>query len=345
MNVTKFRKGFTDPRLHERFIAAVADGDLSEIDVITNASGTARRFVDAGINGMPRAIEINRRVVDDAGMTPAPEFGSAEYMEGVQLVLELAKQRDLPLKDINAPERGYTDLSPFLSDVMIPKYTTGVDYGTTKDTHALIQSGADLAGLLQVDRGRETAIQTGRDAAAYVHTDNPLLPWLRFVNHLLSNGVKPRRCAAMEGLDVQADFVTYGMPFFIMLLGESIGKAGWCSFYVKWRDFAPRPEESTPVLTGEYLPLAFPEGSPMHCSDHSMHSVATCTCKELMLQFFDGSAEMPVHGETIGSRAQQLADNVGLFRVHAGVHFPWEHTRADERAKRYAEIIAEPYLR
>lgn len=348
MNPTMYRKGFTDTSVLEAFRQAVLDGDVREIALAVKASGSERLPVDAVINGLPRAMRANQLVVNDNGIDAPPEFGSAEYEEGMRMVAAVAEMRDLPFDKLDSTlPRGMREVSPFLQTERVHDYLKGKDYGTGKADFKAIQSGK-MMGKPDLNSDKMVEINTPRQAGAYVHTDNPLEPWTRFIKHLLDHGITPKQCAALEDveLDTHGKFTVYGMPFFLGMLGQSLMQAGWCSFYVKWRDFAPRPEESAPIILGERLPLGYPEGSPMHCSDHSMHSVATCTCKHLTLSFFDGNLAMP--GDefegTIQDNAELLADNVGYWRIFPGVHFPWEHTRADQRAAKYVNSVVSNYL-
>lgn len=342
MNPNYFRKGFTDPSLHEAFIQAVADGDCAEIAAVVQAARIERLPADAMILGMPRAMAANSRALNDSSLHTAPEFGTADYLEGLELIHELAGMRDRPLSDNDdsLPE-GYRVVSPWLADTEVLKYPSGVDFGGNAQSHAEIQSGRIQEAI---DTDDYTLIETGRDAASFVHSDNPITPWLRLAEDAIADGAALKMGASVQTkLPGQSNFVTYGFPFVLGVLGKALEQAGYLSFTLKWRDFAPRPEESSPVLNKGYLTVAYPEGSPMHCSDPAMHSMAACVAKHVLLKLLDGSHVFEETGRSLKQEAELLADNVGYFRVHAGVHFPWEHTHADARAAVLAEEICRAY--
>jgi len=94
--------------------------------------------------------------------------------------------------------------------------------------------------------------------------------------------------------------------------------------------------------TGTYLlPQAYPEGAPLHPSYPSGHSVIAGACATVLKAFFDeetyvrnpivpsrdGSRLLPYKGGglTIGGELNKLADNIGIGRMMAGIHWRSDH--------------------
>lgn len=93
---------------------------------------------------------------------------------------------------------------------------------------------------------------------------------------------------------------------------------------------------------GTYLlPQAYPEGSPLHPAYPSGHSIFSGACATVLKAFFDeeayirapvvpdeeGQTLKPYKGEglTIGGELNKLADNVGIGRMTAGIHWRCDH--------------------
>ena len=309
------------------------EGDAKQICAVLKSLDSERLPVDALVNAIPRAISHDRSAAALASVSQYPDFGSTEHTDSLRRVMELAKMRDTPLDQLDKDlPRGLREVSPYLADVMVPKYKEGKDYGTTKAQHKKIQSGADLA--MDQGTGDDTYILTGRDAAAYVHHDDPIWPWMRIVKDLLAQGIAPDMPEEMQApFPAQSSFSVYGVPFFIGMMGEMLRKVGVLDFHLKWRDMLPRPEESAPVLLDAYLPLAYSEGSPMHPRGPAMHSGAAWGgCAVIKAFWPDETQEITPLGEgdtvNLHDTLDLTADNVGYWRLHAGVHEEADHLNA-----------------
>lgn len=93
-----------------------------------------------------------------------------------------------------------------------------------------------------------------------------------------------------------------------------------------------------------FLPLAFPEGSPTHPSYGAGHATVAATCVTLLKAFYDESFVIPnplmpdATGDnlvpytgpalTVGGELNKLANNVGLGRNFAGVHWRSDNTES-----------------
>lgn len=349
--ITKFSKGFYGkPREHAAFIRAVKEGDCSEILSTIALSGSQRPFTDPFVNAMPRRAAASNALLNMA-LEPNPEPDSAEHLDEMDIVYKLAELRDLPLddiaKEIDLP-RGYTELSPFLEDVRVPKYAPGHDYGMDEKEWQDIQRGMFMGE--QLTDGK-TKIKTGRDSAAYVKGDHFLKIWLDVLHIIVMEGVELKEPDRMDIPTVSdgggfENFAIYGEPFWAGVLGEVLRVVGHVSFYKKWELLFPRPEEGGHFYGMGHLPLAYAEGSPMHCARNAMHSAAALALAyAIQLMVKDPNTRLNFTGASITDSTNLLADNTGYFRVTAGVHYPSDHDSFRMIAKAVAEDVVSTYLR
>ncbi|MEW6144888.1 MAG: vanadium-dependent haloperoxidase [Thermodesulfobacteriota bacterium] len=179
----------------------------------------------------------------------------------------------------------------------------------------------------------------------------------------------------VNGALAQVGFGTFGGPHILALLTEVSTRALKAVWYQKWLVHRRlRPEEfggrvevvrlgqadypingelfDSSVLgavfdrTGNYLlPVAFPEGSPMHTSYGSGHSTVAGACVTILKAWFDESAVVenpvvpsadglslvPYEGPplTVGGELNKLASNVSQGRNIAGVHWRTDATEAN----------------
>jgi membrane-associated phospholipid phosphatase len=179
----------------------------------------------------------------------------------------------------------------------------------------------------------------------------------------------------VPGAIAQVGFGTFGGPHILALLTEVSTRALKAVWYQKWLVHRRlRPEEfggrvevmrlgfaDYPIngelfdssvlgavsdITGNYLlPVAFPEGSPMHTSYGSGHSTVAGACVTILKAWFDESAVItsplvpsgdgitlvPYDGPplTVGGELNKLASNVSQGRNIAGVHWRTDATEAN----------------
>ena len=179
----------------------------------------------------------------------------------------------------------------------------------------------------------------------------------------------------VPGALVQVGFGTFGGPHILALLTEVSTRALKAVWYQKWLVHRRlRPEEfggrvevirlgfadypvngelfDSSVLgavsdrTGNYLlPVAFPEGSPMHTSYGSGHSTVAGACVTILKAWFDesvviqgplvpsadGTTLVPYEGPplTVGGELNKLASNISQGRNIAGVHWRTDATEAN----------------
>lgn len=259
---------------------------------------------------------------------------------------------------------------PYGPTVISQKYegiAAGDDRGVTYADWLDIQNG-NVPGSPTSLPGPTRYIITGRDLAQYVHFDFSYQAYLNAGLMLLSLGSaafapnNPYKAAAKQGA-----FVNFGGPEVLDLVAKASGCALKAAWFQKWgvhrrsrpEDFAGRvhnqkmvrkaygvhPEvlnsaaaTETHSRYGTYLlPLAYPEGSPTHCSYPAGHAVIAGACVTILKAFFDenfvlpspvvpssdGSTLLPYTGAplTIGGELDKLASNISIGRNIAGVHW------------------------
>jgi hypothetical protein len=164
----------------------------------------------------------------------------------------------------------------------------------------------------------------------------------------------------------QAAFATFGEPQIIDCMSRAANASLKVAWFQKWRlhrrirpeEFAFRVhqtlagKEAYPLAAdlgraavvarlqsstgGLLLPLAYPEGCPVHPSYPAGHAVIAGACSTMLKAFFDGDFEIPdpvtsredgtaltpYQGRlTVGGELNKLAANIAIARDAAGVHW------------------------
>jgi hypothetical protein len=241
----------------------------------------------------------------------------------------------------------------------------GVDHVTTYE-HWLQVNNGNIPGRSVFD-ATARYIYDGRTLGSYVHVDQAFQPYLTALLILQamrapSDAADPYRSSA-----TQQGAITFGPAHIGPVLCGAAQKALKVVFYQKWNvhrrlrpetyagrvhnhvtrrttyDLHPEVLDSDVLADvfskhGTYLlSQAFPEGSPIHPSYGSAHSVIAGACVTLLKAVFDenfvipnpvvpnadGTALVPYTGAplTVGGELNKLAFNVSLGRCVAGVHF------------------------
>src|SRR6266851_3605019 len=241
--------------------------------------------------------------------------------------------------------RGFTAddlIGPYVSQFLLKKFSYGPyamnglisvalpgdDYLTTEAKWLANQSGQPPSEVNQIDQ-KPRAIRNGRDLATYVHTDPNAGLFMSFYNagiFLFENGAplnpgNPYR-AAGGGYTKQSPFGTFGVPFFLGLIGEAATRAFKAAWYAKWFVHrALRPDQYGGLVhwtkTGRkkggypihsdilnstalanvfankgtyFLPQAYPEAGPQHPSYPSGHATMAGACATILKAAFDGTS-------------------------------------------------------
>lgn len=218
-------------------------------------------------------------------------------------------------------------------------------------------------------------IYTLRDLATYVHFDQLYQAYLNACLIMLERGVglDPGFAQFSNGINQQG-FAQFGGPHILSLVTEVATRALKAVRYQKFNlHNRTRPEtlgglfEQLRLSTGDsrleplrktwealkdngvfvepnnhFLPMAFPEGSPMHPSYGAGHATVAGACVTVLKAFFDHTVELipencayeadpttegrslkPVDSPplTVEGELNKLASNISIGRNMAGVHY------------------------
>jgi hypothetical protein len=210
---------------------------------------------------------------------------------------------------------------PYFMDGRMSMYVPDLDYMTDQTSWLKVQNGQGPFGANTIDTFPRY-IRNGRDYAMFVHTDPLAGLFISFYNAgmlLFEKGAPLNPGNPYLGYKKQAAFATFGVPFFLGMMGEVATRAFKAVWYAKWFVHrALRPEaygglihmtmtsqtnyplhedilHSSAVQNvfskfGTYLlPQAFPEGSPQHPSYAQGHASMAGACATILKAAVDGS--------------------------------------------------------
>jgi membrane-associated phospholipid phosphatase len=217
---------------------------------------------------------------------------------------------------------------PYAMNGLMTVAAAGADYLITRNDWLDSQNGKTPVKAADPDP-TPRAIRNGRDLATYVHTDPNAGLFMSsynagiflFENDAPLNPGNPYRAVGLGGYAKQSPFGTFGMPFFLGLIGEAATRAFKAAWYAKWfvhRALRPdqygglvhwtkRKEGGYPVHfdilnsaglanvfaanKGTYfLPQAYPEAGPQHPAYPSGHATMAGACATILKAAFDGDA-------------------------------------------------------
>jgi membrane-associated phospholipid phosphatase len=286
-------------------------------------------------------------ITDDPGQAgyfpPYPDFCSnqEEIKREFYELLELAKLRDEPcslVQDTGAcPALTAWPCEPLKE---LPKA-----FGCRAPISRLFNLMPPALGAVQVNRlPGQQVIRTGRGLARAVEAETPGIFHRHALNYLITtrNWSPPRQALVWAALDV------------------AIASALQAAWYYKWlspRQFTsrrPRPIEYAQDV-GEYLnvlydlpdeltpnyitcpdarpcanPRGFSPGTPRHPAYPSGHSTYAGAASTVLAYFFgnDATPSFLAPGappSTIGDELRNMADNIGMGRMWAGIHWRSDH--------------------
>ncbi|HZA28805.1 MAG TPA: vanadium-dependent haloperoxidase [Gammaproteobacteria bacterium] len=248
------------------------------------------------------------------------------------------------------------------------------DFMTTQTEWLAIQNGFQPTRALEYRRVRRY-ITTGRDIGEWVHIDVLFQAYFTAFLALVEMGAPVNPGNPYITSATQEGFGTFGGPYFATLVAEPATRALQGVWYQKWfvhrrlrpEMFAGRVhmmktgQASYPihpdVLDSEvlqrvffhnkrqnsgqgtyFLPMAFPEGSPLHPAYGAGHATVAGACTTILKALFDGSFVIPnpvvphpvdptrlvpFEGPelTVEGELNKLASNVATGRNIAGVHW------------------------
>lgn len=243
------------------------------------------------------------------------------------------------------------------------------DYMTSVAEWLDIQDGGAPVASVEFD-AMPRYIRSMRDLAHYVHFDQLYQAGLNACLLLLELGAPADAGNPYHESRTQAGFVTYGPPNVLSMVCEVATRALKAVWWQKWcvhrrvrpeafagmvhflksgqRKTCDYPLDETLMSSaaaeriqlrfGSYLlPMAYPEGSPMHPSFGAGHGAVAGACVTMLKAWFeetwqlprtvmanrDGTKLMEWKGEplNVGSELNKLAANIAVGRNVAGVHW------------------------
>jgi membrane-associated phospholipid phosphatase len=252
---------------------------------------------------------------------------------------------------------------PYTLTQMLKAGLTSVEYLTDYGSWLEIQNGAAAVayGLDPTPR----YINNNRALTAYVHADFSYQAYINAALILLSTPASLAVSNPYRTSPNQAGFVTFGGPDVLDVVAHVACLALKAAWFQKWSVHRRlRPEAfagaiqntkagpgypinaeilNSSVLNavqtryGSYLlPMAYPEGSPLHPSYPAGHAAIAGGCVTVLKAFFNEEAtiETPVVASadgakldayggtlTVGGELNKLASNIAIGRDAAGVHW------------------------
>jgi len=282
--------------------------------------------------------------------------------------------------------------TPFGAELVERKMRTpvaGVDFMTNAADWLAIQNGNRPAAPAQFDPQRRY-VRNGRDLSEWVHIDVLFQGYFNAALILMAMGAPLNPGNPYNTSQTQDGFGTFGGPHLAASVAQVAPAALKAVWFQKWyvhrrlrpEVFAGRvhfratgaasyPIHSN-VLNSQalsltfskfgtgFLPMAFPEGSPLHPAYGAGHATVAGACVTMLKALFDesfvlsnpvvpdaaGTSLLPYAGPdagmlTVGGELNKLASNVATGRNIAGVHW---RTDAIESLK-LGEAIAISILR
>ncbi len=265
--------------------------------------------------------------------------------------------------------------TPFGAERVVRSMQTalpGIDYLTGYEEWLAVQNGVTPAPGEHDPVPRY--IRNGRDLGEWVHVDVLFQAYFNALLILLSLGAPLDEGNPYPRSRTQVGFGTLGGPYIASVLCAVATRALKAVWYQKWlvhrrlrpEVFAGRLHNhligaaSYPIhneilrsaapaevraRTGSYLlPVAFPEGSPLHPAYGAGHATVGGACVTVLKAFFDEAFVLPDPVEasadglsltpyagrdlSVGGELNKLASNVALGRDIAGVHWRSDATES-----------------
>jgi hypothetical protein len=253
------------------------------------------------------------------------------------------------------------------------------DQKNRKGDFVYARNGRDLSAFVHADVLYQAYFLAMLNLLGNTYPADPANPYGTFVDHTGTGLPLP---VGVKGAISQIGFGTFGAPTAAGLVCEPATRALKHQWYQKWLVHRRlRPEEfaghvevqrlgrahypfdedlSRSKVLGEIfskfgthlLPLAFPEGSPVHTSYGSGHATVAGACVTVLKAFFDetaaiqnpvvvsadGRSTSPYGGPplTVGGELNKLASNISQARNMAGVHWRTDAVEANKLGEEVA---------
>jgi membrane-associated phospholipid phosphatase len=283
-------------------------------------------------------------ITDDPGhpgyFPPYPDYCTGEGQEEIKKefheLLDLAKRRDDPCS-LEAPG----DCPALTEWPCEPRYELPKAFGCRAPISRLFDLMPPPIGAVQANRlPGQRVIRTGRGLARAVEAETPGLHYRHALNYLITtrgSWSPPRQALVWAALDV------------------AIASALQAAWYYKWlspRQFTSRrprpieyggldvlfdrPDELNPmyITCPDARPCSpnpgFSPGTPRHPAYPSGHSTYAGAATTVLAYFFGNdptpnALTLGLGTSTIGQELRNLADNIGMGRMWAGIHWRSDH--------------------
>ncbi|HEV2100391.1 MAG TPA: vanadium-dependent haloperoxidase [Stellaceae bacterium] len=257
--------------------------------------------------------------------TAAAAIGELAKLPAYQGVTAQSLFRGFTAGDAIGPYVSQLELSPmnygpYYMTGQMSMYVPKLDYMTDPVSWLAVQNGQGPFGQNTVDP-QPRFIRNGRDFAMSVHTDPLAGLFMSFYNAgllLFEKGAPLNPGNPYRNYKKQSGFGTFGVPFFLGMMGEVATRAFKAVWYAKWFVHrALRPEAygglvhwtatgaaayplhrdvlNSQAVAGVFakngtylLPQAFPEGSPQHPSYAQGHASMAGACATILKAAVDG---------------------------------------------------------
>lgn len=254
------------------------------------------------------------------------------------------------------------------------KPRAGDDYGTTWGEYVSIQDGNIPRPANPFER-RLSYLHDGRGIGEWVHIDVLYQAYFMAFLALDAMGAPLDAGNPYNGSRTQVGFTSFGVAHIATLVAEVTTRALHATWFQKWFahrrlrpeaqggavhaklnrganfDIHPQILNSINSANGlggflpagnSLLPLAFPEGSPMHPAYTAGHATVAGACVTILKAWYDeswaipnplvpnanGNRVQPYSGPalTVGGELNKIASNVAMGRNVAGVHWRSDST-------------------
>jgi hypothetical protein len=282
---------------------------------------------------------------------PCSPAGAAQIKKEIDELLALAKRRDDPCSLSGAAQGAL---------------------GPRKPISKFLNLTPPALGAVVVNRfPGEQIIRTGRGMARAIESETPGLYHRHALNYLIStrHWSPPRQALVWAALDVAIISALQAAWYYKWLADTdaAINRRPLTSFRERPIEYAKRngipldvlfdrPDELNPAYS--LCPDARPKpdgtmpdvmaGTPRHPAYPSGHSTYTGAASEI-LSFFFGKAKafagaQPSKGTGLGStlikdEVENMADNIGLGRMWAGIHWRTDHENGAKLGRTVAKLV------
>lgn len=369
--------------LRDALLSRFGAHDLSDarVDELAAVLNQLDWFKDQRLPGLSEAAKRRRRI----NLTPASLFrGIAPGDDIGPYLSQFLLIGNTGVDDQYDVEQGLIQYGAQTISQKVPKATPGRDYLTDWETWLDVQNGLDRRRQ-ETYTGDTVFITTGRDLATFVHYDALYQAYLNACLILLARNIPFDPGIPFQppdATDHQQGFAHFGAPHILSLVTEVATR---CLKAVRYQKFnvhrrlrpealAGRLEKADHLPTTAFtqlqnqlddglleriqqhnngpllLPMAFPEGSPMHPSYGAGHATVAGACVTVLKAFFDHSQPFAAkdtpkkafvvaddgaqlkqidvtdtNGQpsqlTVEGELNKLAANISIGRNWAGVHY------------------------